>query len=144
MPYVDREPIRRLVLMMLGPHPRALSRRRMARFLRHLADELEQRHIPHGVGGPAGIGLRWTGTDLLIGRALWRAVGEPARVSFIFEGGKTGVLANADGEHRIRVHGRGVPRISCARVAHQGGWEIGWRPRNVQGRVIWFASDAVA
>ncbi|HZG66809.1 MAG TPA: hypothetical protein VEZ12_08700 [Herpetosiphonaceae bacterium] len=57
IPYRHRkryEVIRRVVLAALGEHPRMLGRRRMAAFLRSLADELEERHIPRGHGGPAG------------------------------------------------------------------------------------------
>ena len=72
--------IRGVVLAALGPQPRLLERRRMATFLRSLADELEERHIPRGHGGPAGDGIRWNGADLLIGYALWQAIGRSARV----------------------------------------------------------------
>jgi len=125
---------------MLGPQPRALTRRRMATFLRALADELEELHIGHGPGGPAGVGIRWNGADLLVGQALWRAIETPTRVSFLFEAGRTGIIPDQDGEHRIRVHDRGVPRIACVRAARQGGWDVGWRPGDIQGRIIWFAS----
>ena len=54
IPYRHRkryEALRRVVLAALGPKPRMLGRRRMAAFLRSLADELEERHIPRGHGG---------------------------------------------------------------------------------------------
>ena len=135
--------IRQIVLAALGAHPRRLGQRRMARFLRELADELERpRPSPGGPLGPRGEGLRWNGRDLLIGRALWDAIGQPRHVSFEFAGELTRIIPDDAGEYRVRRSGHGVPRIGCIRAARFGEWAEGWRPGDVQGRAIVFRADA--
>ncbi len=131
-----------VILAALGPHPRRLGRQRMARFLRELADELERPGKGCSPGGPAGEGVRWNGTDLLIGRALWRALDSPPRISFEFAGATTRIIADEDGEYGVRHHGRAVPRVRCIRAARFGAWAEGWRPGEVRGRAIVFEADA--
>jgi hypothetical protein len=97
---------------------------------------------PRGRGGPQGEGVRWNGQDLLIGRALWDAVGQPQRVSFEFAGDVTRILPDDEGAYRVRAGGRTVPHIGCVRAARFGEWAEGWRPGMVQGRAIVFAADA--
>ena len=139
IPYRHRrryEVIRRVVLAALGPTLRLLGRRRMAAFLRSLADELEERHIPRGHGGPAGEGIRWNGADRRIGYALWQAIGEAPRVSFEFVGSTTRIIPDADGAYRIRWARRRCARISCARLCHQAQWAEGWRPGRIERGAI--------
>ena len=145
IPYRHRrryEVIRRVVLAALGEHPRLLGRRRMATFLRSLADELEERHIPRGHGGPAGEGIRWNGWDLLIGYALWQAIGEAPRVSFEFAGSTTRIVPDPEGAYRIRWAKRSCARISCGRVWNQAQWAEGWRPATVEHGAIVFDIEA--
>jgi hypothetical protein len=92
--------IHQLVLATLAEGQCIESRRRMARFLCAIAEELERPRT----GGPApgglpGAGLHWNGVDLVIGRTLWRGIGEARRVSFEFAGSVTHIRPDPDGDH---------------------------------------------
>lgn len=134
--------LRQAILDDLGPTQRIEIRRRMARFLRELADELDEPQIKPGPGGPPGTGIRWNGADLLIGQALWRELGSPRRVQLEFAGPITRIRATPNGDFYIRTFGRLEPRIACRRIYDQALWAEGWRSGRVEGGAIVFDIEA--
>lgn len=106
---MDGDPIRRALLVALGPRPTAARRRELAALLRQLADEQEQiaeadtrsGHVVRRAqiaqeasrqktGRPKGSGARFIrviaryggkpGAQICVGRALWQDLGEPSRL----------------------------------------------------------------
>ena len=142
MNQAERDALRAYVADLLAARPvrnRPRHRRQVATFLCELAAEVAP-GIGHGHGAPAGCGIRWNGRDLLIGKVLWDAVGQPRHVHFAFSGTTTRIVPDPEGDYTISA---GPSRhIGCIRALHIGQWAKGWRPGWIDGGAIYFDIEA--
>lgn len=99
--------IREVVFSALRTKASLAERRRMAEFLHALADELAEPRSPGPGNSAPGEGIRWTGRHLILGRALWRAIGEPHQVAAEVNGTTTRLRADPDGELHVVVNPNG-------------------------------------
>ena len=141
------EAVRAFVAQHLGPTPTTQQRHDMIRALRQVASE-QQEQIGKGrksPGGPLGAGVRWTGKHLLIGRAVYQALGEPRSIHFEITGTTTRIvpLPTDEGEYLVTEKPGMTPRASCRRASKQGGWERGWHPVVIENGTAVFQAGAV-
>jgi hypothetical protein len=157
------DPLKRAALAALGPRPSPAARRRLAARLRALADEqeriaaaqAEQQARPAGDrltprarrAGPGRTPATFVRVEraaegrerrerlrLYIGRALWYAIGSPARIDVQRLGGEVRI---GPGDEYAIVSGNGIPRcIADGSADLLRDLDDGRHPAEVRGRQL--------
>ena len=138
--------IRAFVAQHLGPTPTTRQRRELIRALRQVASEQQEQigRRRKSPGGPLGAGVRWTGKHLLIGRAVYQALGEPRSIRFEIAGTTTRIipLPTDEGEYLVTEKPGMTPRATCRQASQRGKWERGWHPVEIEDGTAVFQARA--